>query len=90
VTSNGIELSITGAGEGVKIKPTFSRDATNPALKAAIKNVEKAIANPKWRARLLAATEKATALLGQGSAVERSGSGGTRALEVALRRMPCP
>jgi len=90
VTSEGIELSITGGGDAVRIAPTFSRDANNPALKGAIKNVEKALADPKWRARLTAAAEKATELLGKGSRLERASSGGTRALEVALRRMPCP
>ena len=85
-TTNGIELAIRGTGDGVKIVPVFSSDAANQGLDAAIAEVEAALANPKWRATLLDRTQKATTMLGKESAVERAGSGGTRALEVVLER----
>jgi len=84
--SNGLEISIHGSGTSVKIGPVFARDVGNPGLKDAIKETEKALSDPGWRNKLLEQTRKATQYLGKGSAVERAGSGGTRALEVTLER----
>ena len=85
-TSQGLEIFIHGSGDSVKIGPVFSRDAHNPKLKAAVAEVKNALGNSKWREKLLTQTKKATAMLGKGSAVDRAGSGGTRALEVTLER----
>lgn len=85
-TTNGIELSIRGGGNGISIKPVFSADANSPKLKAAIAETEAALNNANWRATLLDRTTKATEMLGKGSALDRAGSGGTRALEVALQK----
>lgn len=85
VTSEGIELGIRGAGNGVKIVPIFSGE--NPAdLNRAIRNVETWLENDQWRGKLLDRTSAATKALGQGSAAERAASGGTRALETSLSR----
>jgi len=85
-TSNGIELSIRGGGSGISIKPVFSADANSSKLNAAIAETKAALNDPRWRETLLDRTRKATEMLGQGSALDRAGSGGTRALEVALEK----
>ena len=93
--SNGIEIAIRGGGRTPVYRAVFSSDmrtaAGRPRVAAAIEEVRAAMANPQWRNRLLARTRAATEMLGRGkSAVDRAGSGGTRALEVTLRRMGCP
>ena len=89
-TSQGIELSLTGGGKEIKISPVFSRDRNNSQLSNAIKETRAALKDKQWRGRLLERTRKATKALGQGkSAVERAGSGRTRALEINLERW-CP
>lgn len=85
-TSQGLEISIHGGGNSVRIGPVFRRDAAHPQLKAAIAEVESALGDARWRERLLERTRAATKMLGKGSAVDRAGSGGTRALEVTLER----
>jgi len=85
-SSNGIELSIRGGGDGISIKPVFSADVDSSKLNAAIAETREDLDDPKWRGKLLDRTRKATEMLGQGSALDRAGSGGTRALEVALEK----
>ncbi|MBJ69781.1 MAG: hypothetical protein CMN31_00170 [Sandaracinus sp.] len=51
--------------------------------------VELAMTDSVWRARLLEQTRKATRMLVQGTALDRAASGNTRALEATLERW-CP
>jgi hypothetical protein len=85
-TTNGLEIYLHGGGDSVKIGPVFARDAGNAGLNDALKEVEAALEDDEWRARLLDRARKATEMLGEGTRVERAGSGGTRALEVTLER----
>jgi len=85
ITSEGVELGVRGAGNGIKFVPIFSGEDP-AALKKAIENAEQWLHNDEWRGDLLKKTRAMTDALKNGTTQQRTASGGTRLLEVSLER----
>ena len=86
--SNGVELSVrpnhTG---GVTFVPVFSGERPS-AVRAAIREAEEDLANPKFVTRLRDTADRATSFLGSHeSQLARGRSGETRQLSHALGRL---